>query len=523
MASSSTTAHAASSAVGDKKDTPQERLAAMLEDPRYKQGVALCKRGQFDEALEFLGSCVALAASEDDVSLAAAPVYFAYGDALLSKAEESVDLFGAAMTAAKEKVGEEEEGEEEAEEECEGHGSTSDAAAASSSNEANSSNNGVAMAGGESCTKAPATASSKAIGETAYEEGDTGGEITKVGIPEDVQDDLEVAWENLEASRVIYHKHEDMVDPMKLGEVYLRLGDLQKANGNFTQAVDDYLRSLEIYAKVCDEDSRVIADLHYQLAMMYIYASVEEEHAVTFKSKALEHYIQCARVFEILVEKARKAAATAGKVGDGEEDGSSFPKEGRKEGEDAVKSPPPPPKSTPAEDLKEFEEILAELRETIEATRQELSAAGSVAKAPGPVTTIGFGQPLASSLGPPAAHGEAEGISRNGSGGGAAHLKGQSEKMGPRTLDGGQASVATTAAVNVMAVKKKTKSLIPTASSSPREPSAGLSAAAAGKMEAKKDDLEPQSEEKMSPKKRLVTEQTEGPAELPISKEARFE
>ena len=73
----------------------------------------MTKQGKYDEALEFLGACVVLVASEDDLSLAAAPVYFAYGDALLSKAEDSVDLFGADMKKAEE----EKEGEGEDEDE----------------------------------------------------------------------------------------------------------------------------------------------------------------------------------------------------------------------------------------------------------------------------------------------------------------------------------------------------------------------------------------------------------------------
>ena len=67
----------------------------------------------------------------------------------------------------------------------------------------------------------------------------------------------------------------------------------------------------------------MIADLHYQLAMTYIYASGAgsggegggegggEEGAVGLKRKALEHYEKCARVFELLVANAQAEVAAA--------------------------------------------------------------------------------------------------------------------------------------------------------------------------------------------------------------------
>ena len=51
------------------------------------------------------------------------------------------------------------------------------------------------------------------------------------------------------------------MDKKKLGEVYLRLGDLQKMNGNYQQAVEDYFSSLKIYAQEVPADDRIIADV----------------------------------------------------------------------------------------------------------------------------------------------------------------------------------------------------------------------------------------------------------------------
>ena len=418
----------------------------MLADPRYTQGVALTKQGKYDEALEFLGACVALVASEDDLSLAAAPVYFAYGDALLCKAEDSFDLFGAAMKEAKEKGGDnDEDGEEDEDEEVEGE---------EEEEEEEEAGNGKEPAVGSS--SAAASSSSSAAAPAEGEKGEEGA--NKVAIPEEMQDDLEVAWENLEASRVIYHKYEDCVDAKKIGEVYLRLGDLQKSNGNYTQAVEDYLQSLAIYGKVCGQDSRILADLHYSLATAYIYASgVEEGQAQALKTKGLEHYVQCAQVFELLVAKAQQEVATSNGKAPAPAGGS---------------------KTTPEEDVKEFSEIVDELKETIEATKQELRAMGpgSAAAAAGPVTTVGFGAPSSSMAAAAAA-----------AGAGVEESK----------VENGENQAAS---VNVMAVKKKAKPAAVAAAAAPAEEAGG----------------------EEGTKKRVV-EQTEGPAEPPAAKEARAE
>lgn len=49
------------------------------------------------------------------------------------------------------------------------------------------------------------------------------------------------------------------VPKKQMGEVYLRLGDLQQCNGNWEQAVDDYTRSLKLYSTELEDDDRTLA------------------------------------------------------------------------------------------------------------------------------------------------------------------------------------------------------------------------------------------------------------------------
>lgn len=119
-----------------------------------------------------------------------------------------------------------------------------------------------------------------------------------------------------------------------MGEVYLRLGDLQQCNGNWEQAVDDYTRSLKLYSTELEDDDRTLAmvrtsstqrerssrcicavmsfydlalrrfsalggvlcaneQLHYQIATSYIYMTTDNAAQMfQLKQKALDHYIQ---------------------------------------------------------------------------------------------------------------------------------------------------------------------------------------------------------------------------------------
>lgn len=46
-----------------------------------------------------------------------------------------------------------------------------------------------------------------------------------------------------------------------LGSVYRRLGDLQKLNANWGQAVEDYGQAYKLYAQEVEADSRVLAEV----------------------------------------------------------------------------------------------------------------------------------------------------------------------------------------------------------------------------------------------------------------------
>lgn len=145
---------------------------SLINDPRYIQGKQLLKDKKFEEAIEFLsellrGSCERFG----DKSLVVAPVWFEYGNALLSKEEDnpSNNLLGTAANEAKkaaQMLGAEEDAEDGGEEEE-----------------------------GEDSADQPGD-ESKAEGKEGEVEGAEGAEALA-----EEEEDIQMAWEALEVSR----------------------------------------------------------------------------------------------------------------------------------------------------------------------------------------------------------------------------------------------------------------------------------------------------------------------------------
>merc|ERR1712193_62953 len=87
---------------------------------------------------------------------------------------------------------------------------------------------------------------------------------------------LQLSWEMLELAKGIYTKHADSLeaaDPVrlevesKLSETYQTLGEVSIENENYPQAVEDLTMCLRRRQDLMPEDSRCIAETHYQLGV----------------------------------------------------------------------------------------------------------------------------------------------------------------------------------------------------------------------------------------------------------------
>ena len=87
---------------------------------------------------------------------------------------------------------------------------------------------------------------------------------------------LQLAWEMLELAKTIFTKHADSLETMdpirldlesKLSETYQTLGEVSIENENYPQAIEDLTMCLRRRQDLLPEDSRCIAETHYQLGV----------------------------------------------------------------------------------------------------------------------------------------------------------------------------------------------------------------------------------------------------------------
>merc|ERR1712126_98260 len=80
---------------------------------------------------------------------------------------------------------------------------------------------------------------------------------------------LELAWEVLELAKNISGKHgkTDLE-----AEAWHYLGEVSLENNNYSQAIEDLLKSVSIKTKVVSADSRSLAETHFQLGVAYAWS-----------------------------------------------------------------------------------------------------------------------------------------------------------------------------------------------------------------------------------------------------------
>ena len=121
------------------------------------------------------------------------------------------------------------------------------------------------------------------------------------GPNEEMTEDLEIAWENLDLARTIMESRglvgtaqlelasegTDANDTianartvvLDLAQIHLRLADLQKANGAYRDCIADYAKALELRTAVLGPYDRKVADGHYQLGVVCMTRAAEGDKA----------------------------------------------------------------------------------------------------------------------------------------------------------------------------------------------------------------------------------------------------
>merc|ERR1712002_1120397 len=106
---------------------------------------------------------------------------------------------------------------------------------------------------------------------TADEDTADDEEVDKENDPNRTQDEdvtnLQLAWEILELSKVIFSRTEDKETQLKLAESHLKLGEVSLETERYDEAITDLETCLKIQCTHLNKDSRLIADTHYQIGV----------------------------------------------------------------------------------------------------------------------------------------------------------------------------------------------------------------------------------------------------------------
>ncbi|CAN2391285.1 histone exchange [Pristimantis euphronides] len=121
-------------------------------------------------------------------------------------------------------------------------------------------------------------------------ESDENEEMEEKESEEEEVGNLQLAWEVLELSKIIFTRRQDKESQLLAAQAHLKLGEVSIESENYTQAVEDFLSCLIIQKKHLEEHDRLLAETHYQLGLAYHYSSRHDD--------AVSHFTQSTDVIE---------------------------------------------------------------------------------------------------------------------------------------------------------------------------------------------------------------------------------
>lgn len=185
------------------------------------------------------------------------------------------------------------------------------------------------------------------------------------GQQEDEVDDLEIAWELLEVARSIYEENPSPDSDIRLSEVYVRIGDLQRINNLYDEALDEYKKSLTICDVICKASDRQYSDIHFAIAVTYIYKSgAENADKAKEKSSAKEHYTRAKESISLRLAELLQTGPTPAAIGSSSSSSSSSSTSTSAVQDSDVK--------LWEKEVADARELVDELTETIEALTAEI-------------------------------------------------------------------------------------------------------------------------------------------------------
>merc|ERR1712156_641662 len=243
----------------DKQDDLKKVMAKLAAGKR-----ALLVQDSNDAVENLAEACELLGKVYGETGKEMGDSYFLYGKALLEEARKEAGVIDNAFDGEESEENSEEDEEEEEGGEDETPAQEVDGAGPSTAN-------GEAGAGN--------VKDNESIGSNEAGTSETKDSTDKNAIEKEEEEDpsnLQLAWEILELAKSCFSKHADSPPAdsetrieveAKLSETYQTLGEVSIENENYPQAIEDLTMCLRRRQDLLPEDSRCIAETHYQLGV----------------------------------------------------------------------------------------------------------------------------------------------------------------------------------------------------------------------------------------------------------------
>merc|ERR1712142_743182 len=240
----------------DKQDDLKKAMAKLAAGKR-----ALLVQDSNDAVENLAEACELLGKVYGETGKEMGDSYFLYGKALLEEARKEAGVIDNAFDGVEVASEEEEEADENAEEEKEEGTPAQEVDGACASTEAENVKDNESIGSNDAGTSEVKDSTDKNAIEKEEEEDPS---------------NLQLAWEILELAKSCFSKHADSLPAdakermdieSKLSETYQTLGEVSIENENYPQAIEDLNMCLRRRQDLMPEDSRCIAETHYQLGV----------------------------------------------------------------------------------------------------------------------------------------------------------------------------------------------------------------------------------------------------------------
>lgn len=105
--------------------------------------------------------------------------------------------------------------------------------------------------------------------ESGEEDGEEGAADDEDEPKDEVVDNMQLAWEMLELSRIIFARQDSKEMKIKQAQANLALGEIGMELEHYPEAIGDFMECLRLQEKVLDPDNRSLAETFYNLGLAY--------------------------------------------------------------------------------------------------------------------------------------------------------------------------------------------------------------------------------------------------------------